>query len=94
MKKSYFGKLASALAKLPGGLQVAAGGVGLLAAQRVRGGAVLSIGKPGGVVNKVLGGGVQKVFVVNPHMLGSGMKFHCPFCNTYFEEKESPKIRK
>ena len=36
----------------------------------------------------------EKVFVVNPHMLGSGMKFHCPFCDTYFEEKESPKIRK
>ena len=35
----------------------------------------------------------QKIFVVNPHMLGSGMKFHCPFCDTYFEEKESPKIR-
>jgi uncharacterized Zn-finger protein len=36
----------------------------------------------------------QKIFVVNPHMLGSGMDFHCPFCNVYFPEKESPKIRK
>jgi hypothetical protein len=27
-------------------------------------------------------------------MLGSGMDFHCPFCNLYFPEKDSPKIRK
>lgn len=33
-------------------------------------------------------------FVVNPHMLGSGMEFHCPFCDAYFPEQESPKIWK
>ena len=33
-------------------------------------------------------------FVVNPHMLGSGMEFHCPFCDVYFPEEESPKIWK
>ena len=36
----------------------------------------------------------KKVFVANHHMLGSGMDFHCPFCDLYFHEKESPKIRK
>jgi uncharacterized Zn-finger protein len=36
----------------------------------------------------------KKVFVVNPHMLGSEMKFHCPFCDGYFDEKDSPKIKK
>ena len=36
----------------------------------------------------------KKIFVVNPHMLGSGMNFHCPFCDKYFPEKDSPKIRK
>jgi uncharacterized Zn-finger protein len=36
----------------------------------------------------------KKIFVVNPHMLGSGMDFHCPFCDLYFAEKDSPKIRK
>jgi uncharacterized Zn-finger protein len=36
----------------------------------------------------------KKVFVVNPHMLGSEMDFHCPYCNLYFPEKDSPKIRK
>jgi hypothetical protein len=36
----------------------------------------------------------KKIFVVNPHMLGSGMNFHCPFCDLYFPEKDSPKIRK
>jgi uncharacterized Zn-finger protein len=36
----------------------------------------------------------KKIFVVNPHMLGSGMKFHCPFCDAYFDEKDSPKIKK
>ena len=29
----------------------------------------------------------KKIFVVNPHMLGSGMDFHCPFCNLYFPGK-------
>ncbi|MDE0030065.1 MAG: zinc ribbon domain-containing protein [Deltaproteobacteria bacterium] len=33
-------------------------------------------------------------FVVNPHMLGSGMEFHCPFCGAYFPEEESPHIWK
>lgn len=33
-------------------------------------------------------------FVVNPHMLGSGMEFHCPFCDAYFPEQESPRIWK
>ncbi len=33
----------------------------------------------------------KKIFVVNPHMLGSGMNFHCPFCDLYFPEKDSPK---
>ncbi len=33
-------------------------------------------------------------FVVNPHMLGSGMEFHCPFCDVYFPEEESPRIWK
>lgn len=33
-------------------------------------------------------------FVANPHMLGSDMDFHCPFCDIYFSEKDSPKIRK
>jgi hypothetical protein len=36
----------------------------------------------------------QKDFVVSPHMLGSGMKFHCPFCDCYFPERDSPKIKK
>ncbi len=36
----------------------------------------------------------KKIFVVNPHMLGSGMNFHCPFCDRYFPQKDSPKIRK
>jgi hypothetical protein len=36
----------------------------------------------------------KKTFVVNPHMLGSGMKFHCPYCDLYFPENDSPKIRK
>jgi uncharacterized Zn-finger protein len=36
----------------------------------------------------------KKVFVANPHMLGSSMDFHCPFCDLYFPEKDSPKIRK
>ena len=36
----------------------------------------------------------KKTFVVNPHMLGSGMNFHCPYCDLYFPEKDSPKIRK
>ena len=35
-----------------------------------------------------------KKFVVNPHMLGSGMLFHCPFCDDYFPEEESPRIWK
>jgi hypothetical protein len=34
------------------------------------------------------------MFVINPHLLGSGMNFHCPFCDSYFPETESPKIRK
>jgi len=34
----------------------------------------------------------KQVFVVNPHMLGSGHDFHCPFCELYFPEKDSPKI--
>jgi len=34
------------------------------------------------------------MFVVNPHMLGSEMNFHCPFFDLYFPEKDSPKIRK
>ena len=36
----------------------------------------------------------KKIFVVNPDMLGSGMNFHCPYCNLYFPENDSPKIRK
>ena len=35
----------------------------------------------------------KKMFEVNPHMLGSDHDFHCPFCNSYFPEKESPRIR-
>jgi hypothetical protein len=31
---------------------------------------------------------------VNPHMLGSGMEFHCPFCDVYFPEQDSPHIWK
>ncbi len=34
----------------------------------------------------------KKIFVVNPHMLGSGMNFHCPFCNLYFPENDSQKF--
>ncbi len=34
----------------------------------------------------------NQVFVINPHMLGAGHDFHCPFCDLYFPEKESPKI--
>ena len=34
----------------------------------------------------------KKIFVVNPHMLGSQMDFHCPYCNLYFPEKDSPKF--
>ncbi len=33
-------------------------------------------------------------FVVNPHMLGSGMEFHCPFCDACFPEEDSPAIWK
>jgi len=36
----------------------------------------------------------RKVFVVVPHMLGSGKDFHCPFCDLYFPEQESPEISK
>lgn len=36
----------------------------------------------------------REKFVVNPHMLGSGMEFHCPFCDAYFPEQESPRIWK
>lgn len=35
----------------------------------------------------------HKEFVVVPHMLGSGMLFHCPFCDSYFPQEASPKIR-
>jgi uncharacterized Zn-finger protein len=38
--------------------------------------------------------GCRKVFVVSPHMLGSSMDFHCPFCDLYFPEQQSPKVRK
>ena len=36
----------------------------------------------------------QKMFVAHPHMLNSGKDFHCPYCDLYFPEKDSPKIRK
>lgn len=34
----------------------------------------------------------RKEFIASPSMLGKGVDYHCPFCNTYFPEKDSPKI--
>jgi hypothetical protein len=34
----------------------------------------------------------HKEFIVTPIMLGAGHKFHCPFCDAYFPENESPRI--
>ena len=34
----------------------------------------------------------KKIFVVNPHMLGSGMNFHCPYCNLYFPRTIAQKF--
>lgn len=37
----------------------------------------------------------HKTFIVNYIMIGEpGIDFHCPWCDTYFKEQESPKIRK
>ena len=36
----------------------------------------------------------NKIFVVKPTMLGAGVEFHCPFCDTYFPEGDSPAIRR
>lgn len=36
----------------------------------------------------------KKEFIASPSMLGQGVDYHCPFCNTYFPEKDSPKIVK
>ena len=33
----------------------------------------------------------KKMFVVNPHMLGSGMNFHCPFCDNISLKKTVQK---
>lgn len=35
-----------------------------------------------------------KEFVVSPDMLGKGYEYHCPFCDVYFQEQESPKVVK
>jgi transposase-like protein len=34
----------------------------------------------------------RKAFVVSPHMLGRGLRYHCPFCDLYFTEEESPRV--
>jgi len=37
----------------------------------------------------------KKNFVATIQMLEvPGIKFHCPWCDTYFTQDESPKIRK
>ncbi len=33
----------------------------------------------------------KKIFVVNPHMLGSGMNFHCPYLRQVFPRKRQPQ---
>ncbi|MBI2305242.1 MAG: hypothetical protein HYU86_10935 [Chloroflexi bacterium] len=35
----------------------------------------------------------QKEFIVSPHMLGLGVEFHCPFCDNYFPQEASPKVK-
>jgi len=34
----------------------------------------------------------HKEFIVSPTMLGLGVDFHCPYCDAYFPEAESPRI--
>ncbi len=34
----------------------------------------------------------HKEFIVSPSMLGMGVKLHCPFCDNYFPEADSPSI--
>jgi len=36
----------------------------------------------------------NKVFIVSPSMIGLGVDFHCPFCDSYFKEEESPNVDK
>ena len=36
----------------------------------------------------------EKVFIASPSMLGQGVDYHCPFCNTYFPEEKAVKIVK
>ena len=36
----------------------------------------------------------HKKFVVSPSALGKSLELHCPFCDGYFKEEESPKIWK
>lgn len=36
----------------------------------------------------------RKTFVVSYHMIGAGMDYHCPFCDLYFKEAESPRLVK
>lgn len=31
-------------------------------------------------------------FVVSPSLIGTEHKLHCPFCDLYFEPKDSPRI--
>lgn len=38
--------------------------------------------------------GCNGVFVVVPHMLKiKDVDFHCPFCDLYFKQEQSPKVR-
>jgi hypothetical protein len=34
----------------------------------------------------------HKEFIVTPSLLGMGVKLHCPFCDLYFLDSESPNI--
>ena len=36
----------------------------------------------------------HEVFIASPSMLGQGVDYHCPFCNTYFPEEKAEKIVK
>ena len=36
----------------------------------------------------------KKEFVVSYHMIGLEVPYHCPFCDLYFKEEESPRLVK
>ena len=36
----------------------------------------------------------KREFVVSYHMIGLEVAYHCPFCDLYFKEEESPRLVK